>query len=1161
MYISNLVVDSVTKKLPELYNCVGYNDGELEKVVKKEEDYTDGDWPMESVYWPIDQVGPRAAGLRGAGAYAVVFGAGSALLVKLKTGVKYPSFVEKKYLKGMVKAVPVSGSVVSDMRGRSFWPNVADNIYAPRIGRGTEAEFEEFVGKGRACEGVAARVVALALEHALVPFVNRTRIRNAAASYWCLGRYRSDNITFSIQNAQAALTWASPNLVGEENGPKAVVWVGDASKVRGMALLSRLYDAGGPMHQEKAHLLDQFEEGKLLMVGTGALIRELRPVQPNDLFDAINEALWILIKLNNVTVDFVENALRLMIRNLPVVDTGYFKERAPTFWRVREREIGDPELHGGRRRQVLDAVRDNFGRDGIEALGFTNQVILGCFSDVLRREALAPDDGVDGFAPPTVHSIGRAAANFVAGLRVAHNVGLRGENVAFARFDVNAPPAIGMMAPQMRNAFDQVMPVLSGRAAFRLFAVSAPGVGGDPPALMPGFQVVADPGLVGIVRLVGVVGGDYQEWVGGHNADGLALTIPLDLRHYVVRMWLPVVSEQYVEYEAPPGRLRRFDVPADMRIAVRMNGELPDIEANAPRVHAYLSEVDLHDGPLQYMQPDGMRALHGLSVAQRTAALLCGVAYCWDAAHIGETQNDAHRRWVDEFRAETVLTDVPDELTLFMGGIRAHKYIEPAGGLWILCYLKQVHEIDGVLPCTPMMHVLRNNEMLSAYIMKYRAIVEVVDQLMRVSNSSLVNCRNGIALPMELDNRNERAKLSGHTIMDGATYLMRQALFMDVLFSHPECLSVRNFGLHGGGNFRVLDPAGIAPFDGDALRYLNWVTPQTLNTSYWNYSLGIASPSFILDRMGRGMLYDAHFTTKWNGVDDSFESGIMLDRDDEIWCAILTSSFGYDWDIQTMILAAFGQSFEVYVGSVRIFSNEYFTPFQCRLCLPYETRIGSVAVPGLNMDNDVRPSLDACPVVREINRRVVTTTGIYGGNGIYAPGAIVAPLDRPTSLIDLRSTVFASNGFNLRAIDYNEVVSGSVPTYLDAGVFWMGTATVSGSIIKGMCPGAQRILQRVTPSMEGRAGGDGTGPATASTTMGGTAPDVTKLKDETSEGIGDIRLREVSLTEADTLMSTISGMTAESLETIMEAILRAKMGKLKKTDGTETTAGSSGGNM
>jgi hypothetical protein len=137
---------------------------------------------------------------------SIIHNGSDGLCVDLRTGVVYDSFFERRYLASTRLVSKQTNCVLAGLPSRNLFQCVEGDICAPAMGSfdtesAAAAAYHQFVQDGHHVEGVAARLLALGLEHALVPFTQRTRVRNANASYWFVGKYRSDGVTLSIQNA------------------------------------------------------------------------------------------------------------------------------------------------------------------------------------------------------------------------------------------------------------------------------------------------------------------------------------------------------------------------------------------------------------------------------------------------------------------------------------------------------------------------------------------------------------------------------------------------------------------------------------------------------------------------------------------------------------------------------------------------------------------------------------------------------------------------------------------------------------------------------------------------------------------------------------------------------------------------------------------------
>jgi hypothetical protein len=1011
MYYSNIVVDNVVRKIPEIFNFHKSDEKAFSKKTKSDEELVDEPFPVEPVYWPIDEDNASVVGFRGAGATCMVHGAGDGIVIQLNTGAAYESFMERRYMQGSVAVSAQSGTVLDNLDARSLWPNVSDNVCGPKLsnkeGAAADAAMQKHVDEGKHVEGVAARLLALALEHSLVPFTQRTRIRNAAASYWCTGKYRSDAIVYSLQNTQAILDWSTPGGVGKDNDPTAVVWVGPADKTRGMSLLSRMMDQGGPILLQESYLLKQFDAGRLLMVGTGTLKREFRSIQPDELMDAIDEALWLLMTYNNLSATFLRNTLRLLIRNLPMVDMTHYREADPIYWRVREGAFGAPELGDGMEAAVDAEIAAAFPDEARESTHTDdNDRARGILSDLFRYRVMTPGGGVDGLAPHTDHAVDWRVLGLLAAMQRPTIGAIDGQSVHHAEFDAAAPPTLPMMAAIERTHLDGLMSCFSGRAGYHLYAYTPPaGADGAPIAAPNGWGVVADPPDDLVIPAGVAHDGVWIEWTGGNDGAGNAHVVAAGMRAYVVRQWIPATADGYMpNYVAPPAQLRRFDLPGNTRMGVRMNGAWPDLNATAPRIHSYIVANARGGNPLDYLSEEGQRAMGGLTNGQRSLALTVGIAYCWDAFGGGRQQNDAYGRWTREHHANRRLTAVPDELKLYVGGIRSRRYVEACGGLWTLCYQKPPAVVSARAGHEEMIGFLRDRSMVASYILKLRCAVEMSDQMCRVANARVAGCYEPFLWPQAVDDRLNRARLDQNTLVDGATYLARQALVMSAVFDHPDAGVARAFSVTACSTMRLREPRQGGAIGLGAIKHMNWLAPQVLTYNTWMLYFGVAAPTFIPDRVCQGWLREARFTTRWQKVNDEFEPGVMQDVEDEAWSAVLTGMVYTDWAPAALEIVAFGSRLLVDVADVRQHQANGLTQPLARLNLPYETRLGIANVRAIGLDAMVRPNLP-CTENRnwDDGADLPQSTITYDGRGKVT--AVTADANfRQVELLDVRDT-------------------------------------------------------------------------------------------------------------------------------------------------------------
>jgi hypothetical protein len=1075
MYFGNISIDTGVQPLARIFDIASYSADGFNERVQDEPYAATSYYSSEPVYWPDYSPTADIRYMRGFGAMAHVQGGTGGLLLNLNPNSPYPTVLERDYLGGVVHVTAQPNSVVADLKGRSFWGNVADNIRAPMLGKGDEATMAAFVAKGGHAEGVCARVLAFALEHALCPFSTRLRVRNAAACYWCLGRYRSDGITFSIQDTQGAMPWSSPSVVGEENEPVATIWVDTAKQIKGMALLSRIYDVGGPVFGQRAYMLGQFEPGRLLMVGTGGLSREFPNVQANDFWDAIREALYILQEYNNVSQGFIDRMLHTLIHNLPVVDAGHVRERNALFWRVRGNTRGDLDISVGADANLEARVNEAFGVDaaadlfGGSAVAGNPDVLKAMVANTARDVILAP--GVDGadWAPPLTHVVAGGVAAMIAVQLVGMPHPVRGEQCRITALDPDNLPMLNAGTNVLAREVAEVWPILSGRNAVRLFFYSAPDVAMDaivyPNAVQVAQADLEDYGL--IARTPAADDGHWWEWTRDHVAGGGQLDdFPRGLRAYVVRSFMPVRVEQYMPTFSPPppGRLRNFDVGGVLRLGLNNAGVLPDMIRHSPRVQRYCTEVDTTNTFLEFLDPDGLRNVpNAFSNTQKSMLVIRGYATAWEACHLGATQNDAYRRWIVADRVAENITTVQDEMLLYLGGCRVHKYIEPAGGLWALCFLEKKKVFGAVVAADTTIQFLRDRHHLGSFILKLRCTVEVVDVLLRTSNARILGCAEPFLYDDGLRDRLDAGDCSDPTIKAPGQYLTQQATVMASLFANTHGTAMLSFGVAAVGGLRLREPRVGGGLHVDDVRHMNWLAPQILPQSMWALYLGVSPPTFRLDRKGRQSVSSAKYTTQWTKLSSGFKNCVFPELQDEAWMAILTTVFGDCVDLLTVSIAAFGSDAEVYVGDLRERYSWDLVPFASRLFLPHETRMRRFGLLGTDSADERRPVMDNGNTWRGDGDDLVMMRHAYDDQGRFQPGAVVAPGAIGASIIDATATIFGSDG--VRVAKFESL--GVNPTYPEAhkssGHYWLTRVKENTGALPAHTPALSELFAMLRP--------------------------------------------------------------------------------------------------
>ncbi len=862
-----------------------------------------------------------------------------------------------------------------------------------------------------------------------------------------------------------------------EHDPTVVVWVGNATKLKGMSLLSRIMDEGSPIMLQDSYLCRQFHPGKLLMAGTGSLAREFRAIQPEHLMDAIDEALWILVTYNNLSISFIRNAIRLLIQNLPVVDLAHYREHTPLYWQVRAGVYGNPALAPAVEDNLVDTVNMTFSAEARGSVGLDDRdQLVGFCSDLFRRTIYAPDPATSRFAPAVVTTVDWRVAAILGALQAPQVYAQDGVGFRQARFDPAAPPVTNNFMALSRHHLDGVMLCFSGRAGYVIYAYTQPVPQGNNPAdIVDGGWVLeaAVPPLVGALANVPGrhPGGQWVRWAGGNDANGLPHTMTIGLQVYAVYHAVPTTEDGYMgDYTPPVARLRRFDVPADFRLANRANFELPDIIGAAPRVGAYINDNVRPGSVLEFVYEGEVRRGANMSMTQRNIMLMVGLSYCWDAAHGAAAQNDAYRRWMDAVHAQAIVTTIPDELKVYLGGVRCRKYLEACGGLWTLCFTPQVSVVSANAGHEPVLEFLRRPDTLASYILKLRCAVEMSDQMCRVSNARLIGCQLGFLRPEVVDQRIEDAGIDQLTVVDTGKYIARQACILASVFDHPDSAVARSFGVEAVSTMRLREVGALDNnFTLSAVQHMNWLTPQVLSCSTWMCYYGVAAPSFVPDRVARGWMREAKFSTKWQDVSDHLLPGGLIDRDDEIWCAVFSGMVYHDWYPATLAIAHYGRELVVDVSRVRTKVSSRYTTVPMRLNLPYETRFGTVSVRGVNL-NAMRRAILPCDGQSQWREGDLLRHSAvhYSPEGLVQGVALEAavPEHVDVSNVDLRNTTLASQGIAFGRFRPNLVVMNYPVVQRCSGQFWLKTVAVDEAISAGVSAGAQWLLTHLGPPAE-----------------------------------------------------------------------------------------------
>jgi hypothetical protein len=914
--------------------------------------------------------------------------------------------------------------------------------------------------------------------------------------------------------------------------------------------MSRLFDAGGPVQNERAYMLEQFDEGRLLMVGTGALSRELPNVPATDLWRAISEALWILQKLNNVSQAFIDKMLHLLIHNLPIFDAGLARERDFPVWNVRAAQSGDFAATPDVTLRVEGSLHGALGPDLEDELVGTasalNQPTLlpKLMSNVVRATALAPDPANgDDWAPHTLHVV-QPTVGALLGLQqqaLGHDV--RGLPMFSSHLDPNDLPVVNAYNRPFARDLNEVWACFSGRAAYLVYAYGnapAAGVMFAPP---PNWEVVP-PAIVAQVGLGAhtppandsVWMRYIRPYVPGNNAVD---DFDRQFRVYCVLQSLPVIEAQYpATYQRPPaGRLRRFDAGGVFGVGLTPAGVLPDIDRTTPRIARYLEEVNVAGTALEFLTVDGIRGLPNVPNQSKSLLVIRGFATAWDACHLGRTQNDAFRRWSAADRGQDNLTTVQDEYLLYLGGCRAHKYLQPAGGLWTLCYLQRQDSVSWGCPADATVEFLQDSSRLASFCLKLRCAVECADQLLRISNARVSSCREAYLYDANLWERVERGGVADPAQLTPDQYLLQQSTLLSCLFNHPHGSAMISFGLAAVGGLRLREPRVGGALALDDVRRMNWVVNQVLPNKLWAIYLGVAAPTFRMDRVGRRFFQNAKYTTQWVGISEEFKPGVMLDPQDEAWMAMLTTIYNESVDILTVSLSQFGQDLEVYVGGVRQRYSAELSPFAARLILPHETRLRRIGVNGARLATRQSPQFGDNQTWRADQDNLVTMPFQYDVHGFSQPavpmrGAAIA------GAIDVRSSMFCCSRVRLNRYEATDADPLFPGCRLAGGHYWMAQLAKPPTATPSFTPAMAALLKVLKPApVLAAVGHDEDMPIPTQPGVGPVSANPASVIQPGTQGVGDLPVRERGDITLEQLVASLHGLDPEVQQWVTRSFL------------------------
>jgi hypothetical protein len=186
----------------------------------------------------------------------------------------------------------------------------------------TEAEHHRALSKGFHVKPVAARLLALAIDHAYAPFSAPTRPGRTTAHYLYMDHVTNDaRDMYCIKEGPVLDSMLARDMDTNPAGEVAAVFVGNCRLELGMSLLASLGKAGGPIRNGGATVNNWFERRlRVVLVGTARREREFNAIAPGDLWTAIDQAYHILCAYNSLSQDVSVAYLSAILNNMPIVD-------------------------------------------------------------------------------------------------------------------------------------------------------------------------------------------------------------------------------------------------------------------------------------------------------------------------------------------------------------------------------------------------------------------------------------------------------------------------------------------------------------------------------------------------------------------------------------------------------------------------------------------------------------------------------------------------------------------------------------------------------------------------------------------------------------------------------------------------------------------------
>lgn len=442
--------------------------------------YTDADQPAEFV-----QIG-RNTGI------TIVRENGMGFCINTKPGFAYEWSDHGTSSRGCTRIDVQSGSVVDHLPHRNIIGTMLKDLQRPTVHASTAGALATVIESGLMLAGLVDFLAAFIVQVSIEPPNTPVRVRTANSCYFMQNKDPRGDMNYCIRDAQGLAPWLESASADRVWDGLYLVDVGPADLTRGMALLSRLCDEGGPLYQWDCPLLNQFHPQRLLMFGNGLLHQDLARVDSTDLRVAVEEAWTILHRYNGCTRAQLASALTRTVHNLPLIDATFFREcrHAPDqLWRRSARTHGPAVYPGAHPVANWTALLAGDCPHAHHYIGGADMVeATHIVSAALQDRVIVPPVDGSGLGGALFAPCGESVMRLLAG--VLQPPAMQGEINGEAGFTV-APQAaaIGLNWP---NAADPTvgevaafLPLFCGFGQFKLyFHSTAALIGGAPGAAL-----------------------------------------------------------------------------------------------------------------------------------------------------------------------------------------------------------------------------------------------------------------------------------------------------------------------------------------------------------------------------------------------------------------------------------------------------------------------------------------------------------------------------------------------------------------------------------------------------------------------------------------------------------------------------------------------------